>query len=65
MVPNAIESTKSPKALRMGLLGPVLGITPANGMLIEAVTIADLKKWFETRIEEGFSFVLPEPFDGN
>jgi hypothetical protein len=33
--------------------------------IIEALSVADLKKWFEDRIEEGFVFVLPDASDGN
>ena len=32
--------------------------------LIEAVSVADLKKWFEDRIEEGFAFEAPDSNDG-
>jgi hypothetical protein len=32
---------------------------------VEAATVADLKKWFEDRIEEGFYFVLPDVSDAN
>ncbi len=28
--------------------------------LIEALSVTDLKKWFEARLEEGFAFVLPD-----
>jgi len=33
--------------------------------LIEAVSVADLKKWFEDRIDDGFAFAFPEAGDGD
>ena len=32
--------------------------------LIEAESVADLKKWFEDRIEQGFAFETPDSNDG-